>query len=70
MVSSDHDQPANQCTRDMQHACVNVTNIVEDLKTGTFWSMFKLIKSPGDGHCLMHSAVNLLNVTVVYVTVV
>ena len=63
VVSSDHDQPDNNCIRGMQHGCVNVTNIVEDLKTGKCWSMFKLIKSPGDGHCLMHSVVNSLNVT-------
>ena len=60
VVSLDHDQPDNNCIRGMQHGCVNVTNIVEDLKTGKFWSMFKLIKSPGDGHCLMHSVVNSL----------
>ena len=35
-----------------------------DLKTGKFWSMCKVVKSPGDGHCLFHSVTNAYNAVI------
>ena len=31
------------------------------LKYDAFWSNYKEVTSPGDGHCLIHSAVNSIN---------
>ena len=46
--------------------CVNRVHDLSDyfikiLNDKTFWSIYKLIISPGDGHCLMHSLVTTLN---------
>ena len=55
--------PGAQC---LSTDCVNRVHDLSDyfikiLNDKTFWSIYKLIISPGDGHCLMHSLVTTLN---------
>ena len=45
--------------RDSKHFCAEVH---KDLNCNTFWSNYRVVKSPGDGHCFIHSAANYLNV--------
>ena len=45
--------------RDSKHFCDAVH---KDLNCNTFWSNYTVVKSPGDGHCFIHSAANSLNV--------
>ena len=40
---------------------MHVQTITNDLKTGKFWPMYKVVKSPGDEHCLLHSVTNAYN---------
>ena len=40
---------------------MQVQTIANDLKTGKLWSMCEVIKSPGDGHCVLHSIINSYN---------
>ena len=37
-----------------------LSGIQESIKNRTFWFKFKTVKSPGDGHCLLHSLVTSL----------
>ena len=49
-------------TSDGQYTGVKVQTVTNDLKSGKFWFSYNIVKSPGDGHCIMHSIVNSLNV--------
>ena len=45
-----------------QHDLTYIRNdILNMLKYDAFWSNYKVVTSPGDGHCLIHSAVNSIN---------
>ena len=43
---------------------VNVLDLDEiknHIDNATFWSLYEKIKSPGDGHCFLHSVAKILN---------
>ena len=45
-----------------QHDLTYIRNdILKKLKCDAFWSKYKVVTSPGDGHCFIHAAVNSLN---------
>ena len=45
-----------------QHDLTYIRNdILNKLKCDAFWSKYKVMTSPGDGHCFIHAAVNSLN---------
>ena len=39
----------------------STTDIQNDLNSGVFWLNYNIVKSPGDGHCLIHSVLTSLN---------
>ena len=45
---------------DMIRSIVSHAGVISMLSSGDFWKMYEINKSPGDGHCLLHSIISSL----------
>ena len=54
----DNDKPVKSSDNTIDDLVYHFSNLLQD---GEFWLSFKIINSPGDGHCLIHSFVTCFN---------